>query len=237
MLTFCYFVNGGFMRRDVSYLGKFSRWMAVLVCWGATALFASAQAQTYTESGDAGQTLATAQTVPGGVTTINGTLNVSGDVDLYKLTFSTAASVTFHATSAGDPNLILFDSAGHGLWGDDDAGGGPSGLDSQITWTVAPGTYYLAYGNNNIYGYDSANNMFCGDDSGNCSGNTTSVLDHFSSQAGPTQPYTITLSAATAGPAAVADVQAVPTVGEWAMLGLMALLAASALGRIPRRQR
>jgi hypothetical protein len=190
----------------------------------------SALAAIYTESGDAGQALASAQTVAPGTTQINGTLGVVGDVDLYRLDFSTSTTVTFHATSASDPNLILFDAAGHGLWGDDDGGGG---LASQIVWNVTPGTYYLAYGQNNIEGADGSNNEFCGNDSGDCSADTTSVLDHFDSFGSFTGPYTITLSAATAGAAAPTSI---PTLSEWGMILLSGLLALGTI-LILRRQR
>jgi len=190
----------------------------------------SALAAIYTESGDAGQTLASAQTVAPGTTQINGTLGFGGDVDLYRLDFSTTTAVTFYATSAVDPNLILFDAAGHGLWGDDDSG---AGLDSQIVWNVTPGTYYLAYGNNNIGAADALNNEFCYNDSGDCSADTTSVLDHFNSSGGATGPYTITLSAATASAAAPASI---PTLSEWGMIILSSLLALGAILTL-RRQR
>jgi hypothetical protein len=198
-----------------------------LACMVASSV---AFAATYTESGDAGQTLATAQAVAPGTTQINGGLGFSGDVDLYRLDFSTSTTVTFHATSAGDPNLILFDAAGHGLWGDDDGGGG---LASQIVWNVTPGTYYLAYGQNNIYGMDASNNMFCGDDTGDCSADTTSVLDHFDSIGTFTGPYTITLSAATAGAAAPTSI---PTLSEWGMILLSSLLALGTIFTLRRKR-
>jgi hypothetical protein len=206
------------------------RWLAALgVC---VAVATPAFAQTYTESGDAGQTLATAQVVPGGITRINGTLGVVGEVDLYKLTFSTSATITFHATSADDPNLILFDAAGHGLWGDDDSGAGPNDLDAEITWTVAPGTYYLAYGENNIEAANAANVEFCGNDSDNCSANKTDVLDHFNSSGDATGSYTITISSPTSGDIVSTEI---PTLGEWAMALLSGLLLIGAYLGMRRR--
>lgn len=187
-------------------------------------------AATYTEIGDAGQTLATAQAVAPNTTQINGTLGSAGEIDLYRLDFSTSATVTFHASSADDPNLILFDAAGHGLWGDDDSGGG---LNSQIVWNVTPGTYYLAYGNNNIDAVDVSNNVFCGNASGNCSANTTSVLDHWNSNGSATGSYTITLSAPTAAAAAPTSI---PTLSEWGMILLSSLLALGTVLTL-RRQR
>lgn len=195
---------------------------------------ASALAAVYTESGDAGQTLASAQTVATGTTQINGTLGFENDIDLYRLDFSTSAAVTFYATSADDPNLILFDAAGHGLWGDDDGG---TSLDSQIVWNVTPGTYYLAYGENNIEAADASDTEFCGNDSDDCSADTTSVLDHFNSDETTTGPYTITLSAATAGAAAPASAPAsIPTLSEWGMILLSGLLALGAILTLRRKR-
>ena len=190
-------------------------------------------AATYTESGDAGQTLATAQAVPSGTTQINGTLGFGGDADLYRLDFSTSTTVTFFATSAEDPNLILFDSAGHGLWGDDDSGGG---LDSQIIWNVVPGTYYLAYGENNIWAEDASNVVFCSNGTGDCTADTTSVLDHINgNNDGITGPYTITLSAATDGGAAPAPTS-IPTLSEWGMILLSSLLALGTIFALRRKR-
>ncbi|MDD2919823.1 IPTL-CTERM sorting domain-containing protein [Rhodoferax sp.] len=202
----------------------------------ASALFymlvSSSHAAIYAETGDAGQTLGTAQSVAANTTQINGTLGVAGDVDLYKLVFAANATVTFYAPATNiDSNLILFDAAGHGLWGDDDGGGG---LDSQIVFNVTPGTYYLAFGDNNIDARDSSNIVFCANDDGDCTDDPISVLDHFGSDSeGATGPYTITLSSPAGG---ASTPQAIPTLSEWGMILLAGLLAfGTALGL--RRQR
>lgn len=176
----------------------------------------TAYATPYTEIGDAGDTLGTAQTVPAGTTSIDGILGVAADVDLYELTITENATVTFYGEEIGssiDSNLILFNAAGNGLFGDDDGG---AGLDSQIVWPLTPGTYYIAYGDNNIEGRNAANTIFCGNDSGDCSANTTDTLDNFSSTGTDTGGYRITISGLAAAP--------IPTLSQWALIFLVGLL-------------
>ncbi len=203
----------------------------------ASALFyalvvSSSHAAIYTEAGDAGQTLGTAQSVAANTTQINGTLGVAGDVDLYKLVFAANATVTFYAPASNiDSNLILFDAAGHGLWGDDDGGGG---LDSQIVFNVTPGTYYLAFGDNNIAARDSSNNAFCSNDDGDCTDDPISVLDNFYSAGTDTGPYTITLSSPAGG---TSTTQAIPTLSEWGMILLAGLLALGTALTMRRQRR
>jgi hypothetical protein len=82
-----------------------------------------AQALTFVESGDAGQTLATAQTVGEGVTVIQGATNFANNdfVDLFR--FNWGGGI-FDATTLGsaidDPILALFDTAGTVLAQNDD---------------------------------------------------------------------------------------------------------------------
>ncbi|MBN4000548.1 DVUA0089 family protein [Nostoc sp. LPT] len=73
------------------------------------------QAATFTEVGDAGQTLNTAQNLPGGINVIQGTISSSDDADLFS--FSWGGGL-FNATTVGgtpftfDTILQLFDSSG-----------------------------------------------------------------------------------------------------------------------------
>ncbi len=129
------------------YLGA-----AVLAC----ALALPGSAATITEVGDAGQLLLTAQSansMPGGtaLTNIYGAIG-TGDADLYKIyltggqTFSATTTLSFSA-NAFDTQLFLFDSAGIGVYANDDSEDSPpqSTLPASISLTPsASGIYYLA---------------------------------------------------------------------------------------------
>lgn len=87
-----------------------------------------AQAATFTEIGDAGETLGTAQVISSGqqpLESISGAL--SGDADLFQI-FVTGGR-TFSATTVGgasfDTQLFLFDSAGVGVYGNDNSSVSP----------------------------------------------------------------------------------------------------------------
>lgn len=175
-------------------------WASILM---GLALSAGAAAQTFNESGDAGQTLATAQAVPPGTTTIKGNLQTEGDVDLYRFTLSASGSITIrgYGDEASetcriiDANLILFNSAGLPLWGNDDGYDATICLGSEIVLNLPAGTYYLAFGDNNIEAMNSSNVEICSNDDGDCSAGTT-PLSYFESSGDDTGPYTITFSRA-----------------------------------------
>jgi hypothetical protein len=82
---------------------------------------ASAQT-TVNENGDAGSLLSTAQAIPGPVDEISGSLATLDQEDLYRVCL--AGGQTFSATTVGseiaDTQLFLFDSTGHGVFGNDD---------------------------------------------------------------------------------------------------------------------
>jgi len=114
----------------------------------------SLQGQTYTESGDAGQTLATAQ----GAGVINGdplgmifgTIGSATDADLFVFNITDptifSASTTL-GTATLDTALFLFNSSGRAIYTNDDASGAsiqstlPAG--TPFTLALAPGVYYL----------------------------------------------------------------------------------------------
>ena len=185
----------------------------------------SAYAVSFNESGDAGHTLGSAQAVPDGTDSINGNLGSAGDIDLYRLEFATNATVTFYAGSSAviDDNQILFNSSGNPLFGDDDRGGGSSGLDSEIVFNVTPGTYYLAYGDNNIYAYNASNVVICGNDDGPNCPVPSGVVDHISGGE-DTGSYVITISPPTGSPVVQPTASSIPTLSEWAMIVMVALL-------------
>lgn len=126
----------------------------------ATLLPGLAAAGTHTESPDAGIRAATAQFVPGGTDRIAGTLKPGtdgpfganpSDIDVFAFVVSqTVNAVIDCPTTSFDPNLLLLKEGFFGLYGDDDGG---NGLDSRITITLTPGTYYIAVGDNNIGAY------------------------------------------------------------------------------------
>lgn len=119
----------------------------------STCLLGTAHAATYTEVGDTGELLGTAQvpTGTGDLTHIYGYLGENGglgDVDLYRImiTDPAAFSVTVSASLSvnNDATLWLFSETGRMLLRDDDAGVGylprfSAGLFSAGT----PGVYYL----------------------------------------------------------------------------------------------
>lgn len=95
-----------------------------------------AMATPYTEVGDAGYSLATAQLLPGGTTSVSGNLDA---VDIYRFTwgggvFSATASTGF------DPMLFVYDLSGNVLAFNDDF----FGLQSHVVPTLVSGDYLLA---------------------------------------------------------------------------------------------
>ncbi len=134
-------------------------WLSKFLKIGATSITAAAlliattqgaQAVTFTESGDAGQTLATAAVItPGSATGIPGTpltsisgAITSGNADLFQFLITGS---TFSASTIGgstfDTQLFLFNSSGLGIFTNDDSGGG---LQSAFTVTgLTAGIYYL----------------------------------------------------------------------------------------------
>ncbi len=118
-----------------------------------------AQAATFTEMGDAGETLSTAQVIQGSqpLESISGTLpeSISGGADLFKI-FLTGGG-TFSATTVGgasfDTQLLLFNSKGIGIYGNDNASltleNNQSTLPKGDFSPTKSGLYYLA-----ISGFD-----------------------------------------------------------------------------------
>lgn len=138
--------------------------MKKLVCAAAmsalVAAFASGQAQaaTFTEANDAGETLETAQTIQGSLPleSISGILSEeTPDADLFKIALT--GGQTFSATTVGgadfDTQLFLFNQAGQGVYGNDNAspmlGSNQSTLPQGGFSPVNSGIYYLA-----ISGFD-----------------------------------------------------------------------------------
>lgn len=142
----------------------------------ASSLLASlpALAVPHVETGDAGFSLATAQLVAGGTTSITGQLE---SVDIYR--FSWAGGGFSASTSTGfDPMLFVFDLAGNTLAFNDDY----FSLQSYINPFLAAGDYLLAI------------NYF----PDNYNGNLAGFAGHGSSAGG--QGYSISIAETTAVP-------------------------------------
>jgi hypothetical protein len=109
---------------------------------------AAASATLVAEIGDAGQTIASAQVVPGSgpVDSISGTFTSASDVDLFEIHIATPGLFSASASSvpALDGLLFLFDSAGRGVVSRDDStntNGDFGALTS--TFVVSAGDYFL----------------------------------------------------------------------------------------------
>lgn len=115
--------------------------LALLPALLLSPLLASAAIINESENND---TFATADVVPGGTHTINGSIGDFSDVDIYR--FSNLSIGNFNATitnkvetfGAFDISTVVFDDTGHSWWGND-------GTDSAISFSITqPGTYFLA---------------------------------------------------------------------------------------------
>ncbi len=117
----------------------------------------AARAQVWTETGDAGPLVSSAQTPlgTGPLTQINGNLATPDDVDLYCIKIPTppppgAPLIMLNCVVIQGPNVWLFDPAGNGVL----SGGTCSAGEKTIyvpTTGLAPGTYYVGV---SYYGYD-----------------------------------------------------------------------------------
>jgi hypothetical protein len=132
--------------------------VAVLALLLTSARVASAT-PIWAEVGNAGHLLFNAQQTSGAgpLTNITGTISVPGDVDMYAIYIDNPALFTaVHSNGTlADSQLFLFDSAGMGVYANDDSGGGlwatlPAGNPNSPT---TPGLYYLvitAYNNDPV---------------------------------------------------------------------------------------
>ncbi|MFA3791087.1 DVUA0089 family protein [Aliiglaciecola sp. SL4] len=127
-------------------------------------LSSQASATLITETTDAGNTMPTAMVLAAGTTSINGTIGDSQDTDLFKFTLDVASIFTIEVkevSSALDMNLIVFNSLGQGLAGDDDDSEGCSiitslgSLDSCLTLSLTAGDYFFAVGDNNMAAFEN----------------------------------------------------------------------------------
>ncbi len=178
---------------------------AVLAAVLGTSTLASAIP--FIESGDAGQTLATAQSLTAGTTAIQGAIG-SSSADLFRFAWGGGA---FSASTVGsaldDPQLFLFNAIGNLLLGNDDA----IGLQARISGTLAAGDYFIGISSFNNDPMNAFGQNMC---SGNCgTASAPGPLDGWTG-GGNGGSYTISLNEATVGTAAV------PLPGTLALLGL-----------------
>jgi hypothetical protein len=135
-------------RNNLPTLARFGTLVAVVLFVLASA--SVAQAQVWTESGDAGPLVSNAQ-VPvgaGAITTIIGTLGAANDADVYAVRLPSVAPaglplIQLQCTVNQGPNVYLFDAAGLGvLTTSICSGGSKTILAPNVSLPV--GTYYVA---------------------------------------------------------------------------------------------
>jgi len=135
--------------------GKFSILLAGAVL--SMAFVSTAVATPFTEVTDAGQTLTTATSLPGGTDRIFG--SAGGDADLFSFYWGGGAFYVNTVGSVGDTQLFLFNSTGIGVQGNDDgiACAGPAYL--QLP-SLGQGLYFLGVSFYNLDPYSSVGLMF-----------------------------------------------------------------------------
>ncbi|WP_009630164.1 DVUA0089 family protein [Synechocystis sp. PCC 7509] len=204
-----------------------------------------AQAVTFAEISDAGDNLNTAQVIPSGafsLDSISGTL-FENDADLFKI-FLTGGQ-TFSATTrnaqtdqipiddllgiptelAADPQLFLFDSAGRGVYANDDSFGSlqPTLSSSGFSPTEA-GIYYLAISSSGYNPVSNGTSIFPDATGGEVLPNNSNfVLTDFVGTSNTNGRYDIALSGAKAVPE--------PT----SILGILSLSAWGAVRRMKKK--
>lgn len=121
-----------------------------------------AEAQSWTESGDAGNTWQTVQT-PVGVgplTQIHGTIAHSGDVDAYciEILDHSQFSASISCAAMMDPSLWLFHFSGAGIAHNDRCLGGMKNIPLGFVGSI--GTYFVAVGPQGVQAHSSGGAMW-----------------------------------------------------------------------------
>ena len=231
-----------------------------MVFCGAMLAAAGANAQVFVESSDAPATLAGATAVPAGTTQIDGEIIntvTSEDVDTYRIVVPVSGNFTIEAIADvnGDPdmNLLVFNSAGQALAGDDDDNSSCTvitsldSLDSCLTLNLAAGTYFISVGDNNIGAFESLAdyqagiNDFMDNDSGILPSPSVELAVIAGRESGPDPDqdeggYVINFSTALGGSAG-SDTQAIPVLPAWALALLVIAMTGLGLSRFGRSSR
>lgn len=191
-----------------------------------------AHAITINEMPDAGNTIATAMVLGAGVTSIQGTIASGQDTDLFQYTLGSDATLTIDMLFPGnDANLLVFNSLGQGLAGDDDDDSSCTpismldSLDSCLTLNLTAGVYYVGVGDNNIAAFESLVDFnipsdFFDNDFGILSNPTPEIMALIGREGGPNSngdagTYTVNFSIASDTP-----VSQVPVPGSMLLIGL-----------------
>jgi hypothetical protein len=124
--------------------------LKLLFCLFALTFASRAQAQNWTETGDAGDLVATAQSTAGNgpLVTLDGSLASATDVDVYcvhltSVPFANFPIVQIQCAQNDGPNVYLFDAAGNGRFVNETCSGGVKNMIAPAA-SLTVGTYYLA---------------------------------------------------------------------------------------------
>lgn len=138
---------------------KLSRLFAAAVSFAALMVLQPSQASLYTEVGDAGLTVETAQSVGANTTEIQGSLSQLDGADVYSFNWGGGIFSASTYSNSIDTMLHVFDMTGNALAFNDDY---PYCCNSAISVNLAAGNYLLGftyfannYGFNNISGYSN----------------------------------------------------------------------------------
>lgn len=139
--------------------GRVALACTLLLAWGSSARAG------WTEVGDAGQLLSTAQVPtafsPGAIGFIDGVLSNDNDVDMYKIyhTGGSFSASTSNLSGGGDPNkqLFLFNASGFGVAANDTALSNDASLSIS---SLAAGEYYLAISSSDNNPVSSTGSIF-----------------------------------------------------------------------------
>jgi hypothetical protein len=178
---------------------------AALVVLGLAALAPAAGAQTWTEVGDAGNLVATAQATvgAGAITQINGSLPLSDDVDLYCVRLNSVPPagtpiVQLTCLAQQSPNVWLFDAAGNGVFTNETCALGSKTLLAPSV-SMTPGIYYVGVSYYNRNAISAGGNIWIPAVPGQRTPDGPGAAQPLSGWAGivvvnPPNPYTIHLS-------------------------------------------
>ncbi len=169
---------------------KITRKLLSLICLLGLTFGSAVNATLITETLDAGNTMATAMVLANDTSSVMGEINNPQDTDLFKFTLTVDSVFTIEVLEiddALDMNLILFNSLGQGLAGDDDDDESCTSvsilnsLDSCLTLNLLAGDYFFAVGDNNMGAFESMADFISGDyfmdnDSGILGSPTAEVL-------------------------------------------------------------